>query len=151
MNVALSRAKIGMFIIGSKETLTMKEGPLGNWTKFFELLDENKCVDRVFKTQCEKHDLETNVANLNDFDKVKNGGCNLICNNRKKCGHSCTQNCHKNDCEVFKCLEPCQKIATGCTAEIKHKCKDNCQEDCSQCKEPTIIKINCGHDLSVQC
>lgn len=50
MNVALSRAKIGMFIIGSRQTLEMKEGPDGNWTKFFKLLDENECIHPVFKT-----------------------------------------------------------------------------------------------------
>lgn len=91
------------------------------------------------------------MANLEDFDKVKYGGCTQICNNRKKCGHVCLIECHKNDCEEFKCYEPCQKIAAECTSEVKHKCKNLCWEKCQPCNEPTTIKLICGHDLQVQC
>ena len=44
MNVALSRAKTGMIIIGSKETLNVND----NWDKFFDMLEESGSMTSCF-------------------------------------------------------------------------------------------------------
>ena len=84
--VALSRARKGMFIFGDFDCLcSSKKGIL--WTKMVALAKTKKCFVDFLNLSCQNHKKETTVRCANDFDKVPEGGCKEICNEKKLCGH----------------------------------------------------------------
>ena len=84
--VALSRARMGMFIFGNFECLTSsKKGHL--WRKMVTVADKKKCMINTLVLSCQNHKKETIVKIPEDFENVPEGGCKQLCNIRKPCGH----------------------------------------------------------------
>ncbi|XP_028926721.1 NFX1-type zinc finger-containing protein 1 [Ornithorhynchus anatinus] len=145
--VALSRAKKGMYCIGNAGMLARV--PL--WSRILHTLRENGQIGRALTLCCQNHpDTRTRVARASDFQRVPEGGCDLLCEFRLGCGHVCTRACHPYDPShaEFRCMKPCQKVL--CAAG--HRCQLVCFQPCGDCqvKVPKTLP-GCGHRQPVPC
>ena len=143
INVLLSRAQHGMYLIGNSDTYSN----IGMWQKVINMLRMTDAVGTSLALSCPRHpETEIKVHEPHDFPKVSpEGGCRLACPWRlPDCGHMCQSRCHSESMHnVFLCTQPCQRLHEPCG----HVCqKPTCGEDCGKCH----IKLNnvplpCGH------
>lgn len=132
VNVALSRAKKGLFMFGNEKCLRngchnksyFKETDF--WDEIFDYLHDNKFIGDSLFLCCQNHpDNMILVKTPEEFDtNCPEGGCTLLCNKPMKCGHYCKHKCHSGDCESKGCNEICHKIIDKCG----HKCVKSCGE-----------------------
>ena len=143
INVLLSRAQHGMYLIGNTDTYSTQT----MWAQVLCMLHGTNSVGKAFGLCCTRHkETEINVSQPDDFARFSpEGGCQLPCDRRlNDCGHRCQAKCHSDSMHiVFSCPQPCQRLHSPC----RHSCqKKTCGEDCGLC----VIKINdvllpCGH------
>ena len=130
INVLLSRAKHGMYIIGNSQTY--QHVPM--WGKVLSLLRQDSNIGFSIPLCCPKHpDTPIEVATADDFHlRAPEGGCDLPCNLRLDCGHTCTFKCHsKSRHESVICQELCPRIHPKCG----HACVRNCGSNCGVCSQ----------------
>ncbi|XP_066254484.1 NFX1-type zinc finger-containing protein 1-like [Euwallacea similis] len=140
--VALSRAKEGMYVMGNI-TLLMACSPL--WKKIYLQLKKQDSVGFHLPLQCKQHSTITNIQSPEEFYKLApNGGCNQVCNKILPCGHKCTQQCHFDNHEQYRCMEPCRK--SSCK-NPSHKCQKLCYQPCGVCSHKLQQKLSCGHHI----
>ncbi|GJP88490.1 NF-X1 finger and helicase domain protein [Aspergillus niger] len=131
INVLLSRAKHGMYIIGN--AATSMDVPM--WRQVVEILKSKDNFGTQIKLQCPRHpDSPIAVSEPDHFVQFSpEGGCNQRCVNRLKCGHA------------FYCQEPCPRPLKGCD----HACPKHCGDKCPQRCQVTVFDANrhlpCGH------
>ncbi|KAI4470915.1 dna2/nam7 helicase family [Holotrichia oblita] len=151
--VALSRAREGMYIMGNMDLLCANSKI---WPKVRNVLEEQNSLGSSLALRCQiHHDRVTTVATENDFLKVPEGGCNLVCNVELVCGHKCKSLCHilKRDHAEYKCMEKCTsnlhcfRILCG----EGHICPKLCFKDCGNCEVPMLRKFECGHEVYFPC
>ncbi|CAL1528885.1 unnamed protein product [Lymnaea stagnalis] len=147
--VALSRAKMGLYVIGNFAGLCQSSPLIKNITveaKRLGYLKNNLVL------ACGKHKGgETIIETPEDFKKVPEGGCLQPCETRLDCGHSCKRICHADDPDhkFAKCYERCQFKCD--------KCDHNCNGDhpCGEhdyCRHLVEKRIPmCGHRQKVPC
>ncbi|EPQ31850.1 uncharacterized protein PFL1_00049 [Pseudozyma flocculosa PF-1] len=142
-NVALSRAKEGLFILGNAGLLSSKSE---FWASTLATLDASGAVMNGFPLQCEHHPEETLSAT--DPGQIPvwapNGGCPQICSKSIGCGHICDKKCHPGDAEhrLHPCEAPCARLHEECS----HPCQKACHEDCGLCEFPlSSVQLPCGH------
>ncbi|WAR28359.1 ZNFX1-like protein [Mya arenaria] len=146
--VALSRAKIGFFVIGNFDLLS-KCSRL--WHDIYtEVHNKGALTDGILLKR-ENHP-EENAIMANDpkyFLQAPLGCCNRDCHARLDCGHRCVQKCHviDPDHEQYRCMKMC-----SLTCEQNHPCKARCYEKCPNC----IVRIEkviplCNHTQKVPC
>ena len=114
INVALSRAQHGMYIIGDSQTASHK---VDMWAQVVAMLREESNIGPNLELKCPRHpDVVISVASADDFPKVSpEGGCDLQCINRLNCGHKCLAKCHSEVLHrAVRCLEPCPRPLKGC-------------------------------------
>ncbi|KAJ5135138.1 uncharacterized protein N7515_004416 [Penicillium bovifimosum] len=94
INVLLSRAQHGMYIIGNSATSI--HVPM--WARVVRMLKQNDNIGKALELQCPRHPkTPITVSTAEDFPKVSpEGGCRMRCVNRLACGHACFQKCHSN-------------------------------------------------------
>ncbi|VDM37256.1 unnamed protein product [Toxocara canis] len=95
--VALSRAKIGFYMIGNIDFLAYRSHL---WSKIGRSLQENNCLGETFSIICTIHGTVQvkAVSNAKEFKlKSPNGGCGLACGVQLNCGHLCQRSCHAID------------------------------------------------------
>ena len=85
--VALSRAKIGFFVVGNFSMLKMRGGK--EWSKILEDMAKKQVTSFAIPLYCPLHDTTTLVSSIEDFEKVPNGGCSNMCGCTLECGHLC--------------------------------------------------------------
>ncbi|OGE53266.1 hypothetical protein PENARI_c008G07865 [Penicillium arizonense] len=92
INVLLSRAQHGMYIIGNSQTAL--HVPM--WAKVIEILRQGKNIGTALDLECPRHPSSLiKVSTPDDFPKSSpEGGCHLRCVQRLACGHACIQKCH---------------------------------------------------------
>ncbi|KAI2733273.1 hypothetical protein CBS147332_288 [Penicillium roqueforti] len=146
INVLLSRAQHGMYIIGNSQTSI--HVPM--WAQVVKILRQEHNIGKALELQCPRHpDTPIVVSTPEDFPKFSpEGGCNLRCVNRLRCGHACIQKCHSDVLHnaVF-CLEPCPRSLGGCNHPCPKRCGDRCPEKCMvnvYQKDRTLL---CGHPM----
>lgn len=143
INVLLSRAKHGMYLLGNAETYSSQ--PM--WEQILAILEANNAVGKSFDLCCPRHtDTELRVSEPDDFARLSpEGGCQLTCDRRlDDCGHRCQARCHSESMHrVFSCPQPCQRLQSPCG----HSCqKSTCGEDCGVCKILIDdVELPCGH------
>ncbi|KAF7716581.1 Zinc finger C3H1-type domain-containing protein [Penicillium ucsense] len=142
INVLLSRAQHGMYLIGNAETYL--NVPM--WADVHSQLQHANAVGTELALSCPRHP-ETPIlcAEPHDFErKSPDGGCGLPCTRRlEPCGHQCQAKCHSAVMhDGFACGKPCQRIRTTCS----HACPKLCGEKCGSCmvKIPEV-ELPCGH------
>ncbi|XP_045199802.2 NFX1-type zinc finger-containing protein 1-like [Mercenaria mercenaria] len=146
--VALSRAKIGFYVIGNFVQLAANSSL---WKTIVEDMKEKGKIGDRLKLYCQNHPTDDAVVAREgkDFQKAPNGGCSKKCEARLNCGHVCQMFCHVADTEhiQYQCRKPCKRVICN-----DHKCPDDCYQTCRPCQVP-VIKIipACKHEQSVQC
>jgi hypothetical protein len=146
VNVMLSRAKHGMYILGSKSTLEACKGAK-MFNSVLRILQQKGVIGSEFTLQCKNHRTVAHIRTPLEFHtKAPYGGCQLPCGQRLKCGHACTQLCHPDSHEQIQCWEPCAK-----TLPCGHRCSRLCYQDCGQCDETIPYVHTCGHTLQLKC
>ncbi|KAI9930023.1 hypothetical protein MW887_011833 [Aspergillus wentii] len=113
--VALSRAKSGFYIFGNAKTLASAD-PI--WWQVISIMGTAEANGKTRRLgfylplTCTKHGKKTFIQDPSEWSKT-NGGCELGCNEKLECGHTCALRCHS-------CTQPC---APGHSCLCKDKCK----------------------------
>jgi hypothetical protein len=142
INVLLSRAKHGMFLIGNTDTYSTVD----MWQDVIGMLRANESVGSSLGLCCPRHPEKImDVYEPDDFAKFSpEGGCSETCIDRLDCGHSCRAKCHSEAMHTaFQCEEACQRRHQPCD----HPCqKETCGEPCGKCMiKVDNVKLPCGH------
>ncbi|WVF69005.1 hypothetical protein IAT40_003779 [Kwoniella sp. CBS 6097] len=150
-NVALSRAKQGMVILGNAG-LFASQSPM--WKSVLNTLEEQDAVFDHIPLRCEIHpDYE--------FGKVQkpgsialvspDGGCLAHCKVELRCGHTCPRLCHPADRQHnnVKCIEPCS-VGLSCSGDPQrpHVCKALCGEPHVCDVVIASLSLPCGHEAT---
>ncbi|KAL3859443.1 hypothetical protein ACJMK2_009663 [Sinanodonta woodiana] len=153
--VALSRAKMGFYVIGNFQLL-LKYSDL--WRKIVTSLQGTHEIGTHLSLGCQVHGTTINVACDEDFNQSPDGGCKLPCNAElPNCQHRCKRYCHIIDLDhkSYKCFQACNKL---CTFEkvipmCKHKELIPCHKDpfTWKCKAPCKTHLACGHACKGVC
>ncbi|KAK0755515.1 hypothetical protein N5P37_011917, partial [Trichoderma harzianum] len=147
INVLLSRAKHGMYIIGNSDTYY--NVPM--WQEVIDMLTTNGRLGTSLELQCDRHpDTPIRVSQPDHFTLFSpESGCNLPCDKRLHCGHSCTGRCHSDILHnVVFCHEPCPRPQKGCDHACPRRCGDVCPPRCSVQINNIDLVLPCGHRLS---
>lgn len=115
INVALSRAQHGMYIVGDAENASHK---VEMWARIVAMLTEDACLGSELELQCPRHpDTLIAVSEPDDFMTFSpEGGCDLQCVDRLDCGHACVARCHSDVLHKgVHCLETCTRPVKGCS------------------------------------
>ncbi|KXZ55297.1 hypothetical protein GPECTOR_3g432 [Gonium pectorale] len=147
VNVMLSRAQHGMYILANTSTLmsdsNTRKTPL--WARVRELLERQGCIGTALQLRCERHGTISDIRSLRDFEVLAgDGGCNQPCGAILPCGHTCPRRCHTDDPdhERTRCTEPCDRLHSPCG----HPCDKLCGEECGPCARVlSAHQLACGH------
>ncbi|KAI0316338.1 AAA domain-containing protein [Amylostereum chailletii] len=142
INVALSRAKHGMFILGNASNL--RQNP--TWKTILDDMEAHDQIGDRFSIVCHRHPnrkiVITEPGQLNT--ESPEGGCLLPCDDYLPCGHTCPSVCHPDEDlhDRLECYRPCtrNKCPRG------HPCPLLCYKYCGQCMSPIYdVTLPCGH------
>lgn len=147
INVLLSRARHGMYIIGNANTA----GTVDMWAQVLAILKSEGNFGTCLELECPRHP-ETPLL-VSEPDHIAlfapDGGCQRPCEKRLECGHRCHGRCHSDLLHgVFKCLEPCARAKKGCDHPCPRECGQPCEEQCSAQVDGLDITLACGHHVS---
>lgn len=148
INVLVSRAQHGMFLIGHADTYLSVD----MWAQIHAQLAETNAVGPALPLCCPRHP-ETAIlcATPDDFLLyAPEGGCDRPCERRlDACGHRCQAKCHSRAMhDVFACSQPCPRIRPTC----EHVCPRLCGDECGRCMtEMKDVALPCGHTTDVRC
>uniref|UniRef100_A0AC34FF88 NFX1-type zinc finger-containing protein 1 n=1 Tax=Panagrolaimus sp. ES5 TaxID=591445 RepID=A0AC34FF88_9BILA len=129
--VALSRARIGMYVIGNIEYLASAASS-SLWSNIKETVESDGNFSEYLITKCQIHGTEQIIKHWKDFGyKCPDGGCQEKCDAVLGCGHKCSLFCHAYDMEHLKiiCEQPCPKV---CYHNVP--CEKLCHEQCEPCE-----------------
>jgi len=130
--VALSRAKIGLYLVGNFQHLS-RNSEL--WSRMSQKAREMVRFGESLRLTCQNHPAEAQIEarTAKDFNKAPEGGCLRQCAYRLQCGHACERVCHSYDRQHvdYKCRKPCAK--TLCASG--HLCTRLCHETCGRCMQ----------------
>ena len=146
--VALSRAKHGLYVIGN---MKMFADTNRLWKSICSDLSKRGNIGPHLTLRCANHpDLTSiNVSKSEDFDQCPHGGCSLICNKIKSCGHLCRLICHPISHNKIKCYETCTKPRP---INCNHHCPKLCWEICGPCGVEIIrTRSKCSHTIREKC
>ncbi|KAL4453715.1 hypothetical protein ABPG74_009611 [Tetrahymena malaccensis] len=145
INVSFSRAKRGFYVIGNFNMINqVQDAKL--WQKIILLAKQKQHLVETIYFQCSKHKDVSKVTHYKDFDNMPKGGCQKKCNTSKACGHKCSQTCHPDECEKYKCINSCIRQIEGCG----HACQLKCHEKC-KCTSNVYKTLLCGHPKLCLC
>lgn len=142
INVLLSRARHGMYIIGNLDTAR----PVAMWDKVITILEKDGNVGQTLALCCPRHqETPIEVSKPDDFSIYSpEGGCNRKCILRLGCGHACINKCHSGSLhKAVRCLERCQRIKKGCNHPCRKVCGDPCDPKCEV--RLSNVALPCGH------
>ena len=142
INVLLSRARYGMYIIGNSDT----SKPIPMWAEVLSLLERSNNIGPSLALCCPRHkETPIEVSIPDDFARLApEGGCSKRCSSRLLCGHSCPNMCHSTSLHnAVRCLERCPRTKKGCEHECPRPCGDQCELKCQVVL--LDIPLPCGH------
>ncbi|KAJ5887927.1 hypothetical protein N7495_007968 [Penicillium taxi] len=142
INVLLSRAQHGMYLVGNTETYL--NVPM--WANVHSHLALANAVGTELALCCPRHpNTPILCSEPHDFErKSPEGGCSLPCTRRlEPCGHQCQAKCHSAVLhDGFACGKPCPRIRSTC----EHECPKLCGEACGPCMTKIRdVELPCGH------
>ena len=142
INVLLSRAKHGMYIIGNSET--SEHVPM--WRQVISIFRQTGSIGKTLALCCPRHpDRSIEVGRPEDFTRLApEGGCDKRCKVRLRCGHACTFKCHSMLLHgVVVCQEPCPQRRDTCDHSCPKKCGEPCDKGCKA--KVQNVTLSCGH------
>jgi hypothetical protein len=142
INVLLSRARHGMYIIGNSDT----SRPVPMWAQVLTILERSNNIGPSLALCCPRHkETSIEVSTPDDFVRLApEGGCSKRCSSRLHCGHSCQNMCHSDSLHnAVRCLERCPRTKKGCEHECPRPCGDQCERKCQVLF--FNIPLPCGH------
>lgn len=152
VNVALSRARKGLYCIGNFDCLAEKSHL---WQNLIADLTRLQAIGSTLEIYCQNHtDNKSLVASKSDFDAAPEGGCSQPCGFRLPCGHSCLKVCHIIDKEHTGIYKKCFKTCDEKICELEHRCPKMCHygTECGKCNVPVLKKRpECQHIVKVAC
>ncbi|KAK1638074.1 hypothetical protein BDP81DRAFT_345795 [Colletotrichum phormii] len=146
INVLLSRAKHGMYIIGNSHT----SSHVTMWAQVTEIFQNGGNFGNRLELQCPRHPQNKSfVSQPEDFLRFSpDGGCKLRCDRRLACGHACTGPCHSDHLHnAIKCLEDCVRPKESCDHPCRRRCGEPCDKLCTEVLRGIGLKLPCGHIL----
>ncbi|KAF4124507.1 Superfamily I DNA and/or RNA helicase [Geosmithia morbida] len=149
INVLLSRARHGMFIVGDAQTAAT----VPMWDKVIGILRKEGNIGSNLPLQCPRHsETDILVSTQDHFLQFSpDGGCILPCQKRLDCGHACPGRCHSDMIHrSAKCLEPCQTLWPECGHGCPLPCWQNCGQKCTTLIDGRDVNLDCGHTIN-QC
>ncbi|KAI3325376.1 hypothetical protein HD806DRAFT_446443 [Xylariaceae sp. AK1471] len=147
INVLLSRAKHGMYLLGNSATYA--HVPM--WSDVIGMLKEDGNFGTKLPLQCPRHkEKAIEIGSLDDFVRLSpEAGCDVQCLQRLSCGHTCTSRCHSMVLhKAVRCLEPCPRSKSFCDHPCPNFCGDPCEEKCSTILKGQKLELPCGHFLT---
>lgn len=147
INVMLSRAQHGMYIIGNAATARTGE-LLGDVVRTLSAAGK---LGRAFELTCPRHGDVVHVSTPEDFQALRpEGGCLIACPYDLECGHPCFKECHSDGMhDAVCCPQPCERLTPGCS---KHICPNSCGEACpTKCMRLVTHTFSCGHSAEAEC
>jgi hypothetical protein len=148
--VALSRARKALFCIGNLDFISKNSD---KWLDIVKTAKEGDFFGEGLTLTCGSHTKNDILAQEPaDFELRPDGGCQLACDFRLDCGHSCALKCHTFDKthQDYTCQKLCSKEIPTC----KHLCQKSCSHhgDCNKCSV-MVDKIipECGHSIRFRC
>eukprot|EP00897_Mesotaenium_endlicherianum_P010724 jgi/Mesen1/9680/ME000680S09086 len=148
--VALSRARMGLFMLGNAQLLAAKSPQL--WGRVLRELREQGCVAPSITLRCQNHeDTLTEVSESAHFKVVEDGGCSKPCEFQLDCGHACPRRCHPGGHNDVACFKECKRELPAC----QHLCNARChglEEGCPPCARRVQKTMpECGHVQTMAC
>ncbi|KAE8382302.1 hypothetical protein BDV26DRAFT_299696 [Aspergillus bertholletiae] len=147
INVLLSRAQHGMYIIGNSET----SRGVDMWHKVLNILEEHDNFGTSLELRCPRHpSTPIAVSQPDDFVQFSpEGGCSLQCGKRLQCGHPCRQKCHSEILhQTVYCPELCPRPQKGCSHPCPKLCGDVCPKRCNIVIFDADQILPCGHSMT---
>ncbi|KAG1731512.1 uncharacterized protein EDB91DRAFT_1154350 [Suillus paluster] len=148
-NVALSRAREGLFIFGNAANLSSRSRM---WQHIIEELERDEALGPALPIACHRHqDTLEYVSKPGQLPQIApDGGCMRPCDFRLNCGHMCPFKCHSDDQKhaSVTCMHACTRLCTR-----GHPCTKQCASPCGNCFFPEAnVELPCGHSkASVPC
>ncbi|EKM54252.1 uncharacterized protein PHACADRAFT_174761 [Phanerochaete carnosa HHB-10118-sp] len=141
-NVALSRAREGLYILGNARDLRLRSSM---WRSVLSILEESDCVGTFLPIACHRHqDQAEKVAKPGQLPRIApDGGCLRQCDSRLSCGHLCPYKCHSDDLnhKSVRCEQRCTRLCPR-----GHPCSRPCADACGQCiTMVSHVELPCGH------
>lgn len=148
INVLLSRAMHGMYIIGNSSTTS----EVLMWQHVVHLFKAEGNFGPALEIACGRHPNSGSpvlVREPRDFSRVSpEAGCNAHCGEKLPCGHSCSEKCHSDAMHNrVKCKQQCGRIGAGCGHPCQKACGEDCEPNCKT-KLSCNVKLPCGHRLT---
>lgn len=147
INVLLSRAQHGMYIIGNSET----SRGVDMWHKVLNIFEGHDNFGTSLELKCPRHpSTPITVSQPDDFVQFSpEGGCSLRCGKRLQCGHPCKQKCHSEILhQTVYCPEPCSRPQKGCSHPCPKLCGDACPKRCGIMVFDAGRILPCGHSMA---
>ncbi len=143
INVLLSRAKNGMYILGNGETMAQVD----MWAEVMEIFKQDGCFGPRLELCCPRHeDTPLQVTTPEGFLRISpEAGCDLACEKQLLCGHSYVSKCHADLLHnAVHCLKPCTRPKDGCSHNCPKSCGDKCDTVCLETVD-VDVELACGH------
>lgn len=138
--VSISRARRGMYIFGNMINLTCASTASYNmWKRVHDVfLEQNRFGgDGRLPITCQNHEKTTWKTHPEDWVNF-HGGCDLPCQEKLTCGHTCGRRCHWLPHDRLICPKPCERrLVCG------HRCQQVCGEPC-KCSCPDFTGAYAG-------
>ncbi|GBN77162.1 NFX1-type zinc finger-containing protein 1 [Araneus ventricosus] len=138
VNVALSRARKGMFCLGNFSLYAEKSRL---WKCIVDKLQAQNMIGEKLPLQCSRHLKTTFVETSEEILDFMRRGCSEKCGFKLPCGHTCVRKCHNDDADhvLYQCALPCEKYI-----DENKKCTRMCYKRCKNIKRLNV-NLPCGH------
>ncbi|KAI0930201.1 hypothetical protein AcV5_006978 [Taiwanofungus camphoratus] len=142
VNVALSRAREGLYILGNASNLSSRSEM---WRSVISQLEEDNSVGDAFPVRCHRHQEAVEyISRPGHLPRIApDGGCLRQCDARLNCGHLCPYKCHSDDPNHHSvaCIQRCTRLCSR-----GHPCPRQCADACGKCHARIeSVKLPCGH------
>jgi len=144
INVLLSRAQHGMYVIGDANT--MSHVPM--WADVISTFRQEGLFGMTLELCCPRHkDTPLQITVPDDFVRIApEAGCDLPCDKQLACGHACVSKCHSEMLHrAVHCMKQCQRPKVGCTHPCPYPCGDSCGKCCMIVVDGVDVHLECGH------
>lgn len=157
VNVLMSRARDGLYVIGNEDTFRNARSGAGRdvWKKVLDELQAQGAIVTGFPSACACHGTRRLLQSPDEFDtKAPDGGCDMVCQEvLPSCpvGHRCTRKCHpNNDTAGHSMLKCMHDVPVSCAnGHMSSKVCSNTKP--FRCQELIFRPCPAGHQCPIEC